>query len=58
MHVEWVTVRKFALETGYTEKAVRNKIDRAIGSEDKSGPRPRTVGFCYQLRASIDGSRA
>lgn len=28
MHVEWVTVRKFALETGYTEKAVRNKIDR------------------------------
>lgn len=26
--IEWITIRKFALETGYTEKAVRKKIER------------------------------
>lgn len=28
MPIEWVTIKKFAVETGYTEKAVRAKIER------------------------------
>lgn len=35
MSVNWVTVKKFAELSGYSEQAIRRKIERKVWPEDK-----------------------
>jgi hypothetical protein len=59
--MNWVTVKKFALESGYTADAIRAKIKRGIwleGKHWKKAPDGRVLLNLREIEAWIEGKAA